>query len=302
MVQALIEGDVVPFFGAAVNLCGRPTSNKWERSRFLPSGAELSMHLAEKHGYPAPDKDNLPRVAQYITMTRGAGPLYKDLHWVFDIDYPVTALHRFFACLPGTLRAKGLPPRHQLIVTTNYDDLMERAFSEAREPFDIVNYVADGPDRGKFLHVTHSGDVIPIERPNEYRGLSLQDRSVVLKIHGAVQRGEIDQDRDSYVITEDHYIDYLTRTDPASFMPVTLLAKMKHSHFLFLGYSLKDWNLRVILHRIWGDRKLSYKSWAIQREPDVLDEKFWNKRDVDILDVDIGDYITRLHQLIKVTP
>lgn len=85
-------------------------------------------------------------------------------------------------------------------------------------------------------------------------------------------------------------------------MPVTLLAKMKHSHFLFLGYSLKDWNLRVILHRIWGDRKLSYKSWAIQREPDVLDEKFWNKRDVDILDVDIGDYITRLHQLIKVTP
>ena len=34
---------------------------------------------------------------------------------------------------------------------------------------------------------------------------------MILKIHGAVDR--TDSDRDSYVITEDHYIDYLTRTD-----------------------------------------------------------------------------------------
>ena len=32
-----------------------------------------------------------------------------------------------------------------------------------------------------------------------------------MKIHGAVDRAE--PDRDSYVITEDHYIDYLTKTE-----------------------------------------------------------------------------------------
>ncbi len=71
-------------------------------------------------------------------------------------------------------------------------------------------------------------------------------------------------ERDSFVITEDHYIDYLTRTDISNLLPVTLAAKLRKSHFLFLGYSLRDWNLRVILHRIWGEQKLTYKSWAIQ--------------------------------------
>ena len=40
---------------------------------------------------------------------------------------------------------------------------------------------------------------------------------MILKIHGAVDR--VDAERDSYVITEDHYIDYLTRTDISNLMP-----------------------------------------------------------------------------------
>jgi hypothetical protein len=30
---------------------------------------------------------------------------------------------------------------------------------------------------------------------------------------------------------------------------------------------MQDWNLRVILHRIWGQQALAYKSWAIQKDP-----------------------------------
>lgn len=121
---------------------------------------------------------------------------------------------------------------------------------------------------------------------------------MVLKIHGAVHRGQ-EAERDSYVITEDHYIDYLTRTDLSNLVPVTLAAKLKKSHFLFLGYSLRDWNLRVILHRIWGEQKLSYKSWAIQLKPQLLDQKFWGKREVDILGVDVGEYIVGLDQRLR---
>ena len=65
------------------------------------------------------------------------------------------------------------------------------------------------------------------------------------------------------MITEDNYIDYLTRTDVSTLMPVTLGAKLRHSHFLFLGYSMRDWNLRVMPHRIWAEQSRSYKSWAI---------------------------------------
>ena len=37
-------------------------------------------------------------------------------------------------------------------------------------------------------------------------------------------------------------------------MPVSLAAKLRRSHFLFLGYDMADWNLRLILNRIWGER------------------------------------------------
>ena len=39
---------------------------------------------------------------------------------------------------------------------------------------------------------------------------------------GAVNRKNPDGDGDSYVSTEDHYIDYLTRTELVNLVPVTL--------------------------------------------------------------------------------
>jgi hypothetical protein len=139
-----------------------------------------------------------------------------------------------------------------------------------------------------------------IEKPNEYAALSLKERSVILKIHGAVSR--TNPDEDSYVIAEDHYIDYLARTDIAALMPVTLAAKVRRSHFLFLGYSLADWNMRVILHRIWGAQTLTYHSWAVQRDPKELETECWRKRGVDILDVDLADYVRALQSRIATLP
>ena len=162
-------------------------------------------------------------------------------------------------------------PRGQfLVVTTNYDDVLEQAFRAAGEPFDMVSYIADGEHQGKFRHTPPgSADPVVVENPNDYKGLLMDaldnpgtDWNIILKIHGAVDR--IDKDRDSYVITEDHYIDYLTRTDVTNLLPVPIPAKLKESHFLFLGYSLSDWNLRVILRRIWRNQKLSSKSWAVE--------------------------------------
>jgi hypothetical protein len=199
--------------------------------------------------------------------------------------------------VPAILRESGPTPRYPLIVTTNYDDLLERAFDAEGEPFDLVSYVAEGDDRGKFWHRGPDGDGRLIDKPNKYRGLSVDERTVILKIHGAVDR--FNAERDSFVITEDHYIDYLTHTDIANLVPVTLAAKLRKSHFLFLGYGLRDWNLRVILHRIWGEQKLTYRSWAIQRDPEPLDQEFWHKRDVDILNLRLEDYVTALSEYLR---
>lgn len=301
VIKAITDGRVIPFFGAGVNLVGRPKDAPWQHGQYLPTGGELSAYLAENFGYPEIDKRDLVRVSQYIAVMEGSGPLYEELRKLLDADYPSTALHQFFAKLPSALRNKGYPPRYQLIVTTNYDDVMERAFREANEPFDLVTFIAGGEHRGKFMHLPFDGSKNRlIEKPNEYRELSLDKRSVILKIHGAIDR--IDPDGDSYVITEDDYIDYLTRTDISSLVPVTLAAKLKKSNFLFLGYGLRDWNLRVILHRIWGEQKLTYKSWAIQLDPADVEKQFWRKRDVDIVGINLDDYVASLNERIQALP
>jgi SIR2-like domain len=297
VVQAMAEGMVVPLLGAGVNLCGRPPGAGWEYGRYLPSGAELADILAGHFRFPEGELADLVRVSQYADLTRGWGPLYEKLHHLFDADYPPSAIHELLASLPGRLRLGGTGRRHQLIVTTNYDDALERAFEAAGEPFDLVCYLAVSENRGKFLHVPPDGEPRLIERPNEYHHLSLEERTVILKIHGAIDRRR--PERDSYVITEDHYIEYLTRTDVSTFVPVMLAEQLSSSHFLFLGYSMRDWNLRVILHRIWADNPNRYRSWATQAAPRPLDEQFWRQRSVEVQYITLEAYAEGLDAAVE---
>lgn len=119
---------------------------------------------------------------------------------------------------------------------------------------------------------------------------------MILKIHGTVDREN--SAHDSYVVTEDHYIDYLAHSDILNRLPVTLCEQLKTSHYLFLGYSLSDWNLRVFLHRIWRSRKLTYQAWAILRHPSPLEAQSWKNRGVTFFNVQLEDYIGVLARFI----
>ncbi len=81
-----------------------------------------------------------------------------------------------------------------------------------------------------------------------------------------------------------------------------LAMQLRRSHFLFLGYGMRDWNLRVILHRIWGEQRLKYKSWAIQRNPDKLEREFWGLRGVDVYDVPLEEYVPALEAALAELP
>ena len=105
-------------------------------------------------------------------------------------------------------------------------------------------------------------------------------------------------------------------------IPRGLAAKLRSSSILFLGYSLRDWNLRAIFHRIWQEERLGWKSWAIRRPLDPLpselaadpaapelhrqreleyelEESFWDERGVDIFDVDLALYTDALKQAAR---
>ena len=100
------------------------------------------------------------------------------------------------------------------MISTRYDLAIERAFETAGEEIDVVTYVATGPYRGKFWHRAPGEEPRPIDVPNTYATeLSLDRRTVLLKLHGAVDPFP-DREWESFVITEDDYIDYLGALGP----------------------------------------------------------------------------------------
>jgi SIR2-like domain len=329
--QMFLYNKVVPLLGAGVNLCGRLPSAHYARGRFLPSGHELAADLATAvPEYPPAVLANLARVSQSIQHVYGWGGLYFRMRRIFALDYEATIVHRLLARVPGWIRKLPPDPERegacQLIITTNYDDTLEREFLKVHEPFDVVSYTArDCADRGKFIHWPYEGGKVVIENASTYvTELPLKRRTVILKLHGTVNRS--DDNEDSYVVTEDDYIDYLARTDLSGLLPSAITAQLKKSNILFLGYSMQDWNLRAIFHRLWEEQKYAWTSWAIRQplppltaaeraDPRArqehnwlnlerrLEERLWRDRRVDVIETDLKMYMellaARAYQLIR---
>ena len=287
---------MIPFLGAGAGLCERPAGCDWLTAGSLPSGSELASFLAETYAFPEPGPLDLARVSQYVELAAGDATLFEELHSIFARTYEPNKLHRLIAELPSILRAQNRPLAGQLVITTNYDDALERAFSAAGEKVDVVSYFEEANQPGTFVHVRPDGEQVSNPKHTDYRDFALEQRSIILKIHGAVDRG--DESRDSYVITEDDYIDYLAR-EMAKLIPAYLMARMKTSHFLFLGYGMRDWNLRVILRQIWSEERRRFGSWAIQRNPGEIDRRFWERHGVEIIDVPLEEWVDCMRDQLR---
>ncbi len=216
-------------------------------------------------------------------------------------------LHKFLAAQPRIMREKGYYPPYPLIVTTNYDRALEKAFEDAGEPFDLVFYAnaIDALEEDKFFHQKPNDTPKEIPAPvNEYKELSFAQRPVILKLYGSVDRI---QEGESLVITEENYIEYLVTRNLNKLLPPKLLNKLtkRGTNLLFLGYPLGDWNQRIILHRIWQrltSTRMGYKWWAIQSSPEPFARKLWESYSVNLYDVLLRDYIIELEQRVRDIP
>lgn len=250
----------------------------------LPQPSELSCYLARKTTFPMGESPDLTKVAQYYDLiVGGRSALYSELRLIFNRDYPFTSLHSLLADIPVS----------SLIVTTNYDDLIERAFKAKGRAYDVVIHTTD-PNYGDHILWLPHGAPEPERVLANKLDIDLTKTSVIYKMHGAVDRDN--GDRDQYVITEDDYINFLTRMIKNKVIPAIFAEYFQSRHFLFLGYGLRDWNLRVVLNGIQKDLRRASRlvSWAIQYNPSLLEQRFWAKRNVEVYDMKIEDFISKL--------
>lgn len=303
VMKTMAEGFVVPFLGAGVNLADRPEYGPFNLEKYLPDGKELCASIRGAFEYPwLADQDNLLRVSWYVSLKKQRS-LYRHLGKIFSNSFEPTSVHKLFAGLPKKLAARGYRNSHQLIITTNYDEVLESAFRLEQVPYDLVTYVSNSPNPtevGKFRHKPWKENAYLLSNTTDDR-LPIKDgileRPIILKIHGAVDKENPLQS--SFVITEDDYIDYLARAGaPAQIQPL-LRQVMKDSNFLFLGYSMSDWNLRVILRSIWAEQPLKEDSWAIMDRTQEWDETYWREHRVQFLKLPLSEYVSGLTQALN---
>jgi hypothetical protein len=299
--QELVDeaDNLVIFLGAGANADDREGPFQ-VGGLMLPDDSDLAEYLAAKARLKTGQRE-LAEVAQYARMVRGEPRMLSWVKEIIAVDSKPGPVHTYLARLPARLLQLGLEKRYQMIVTPKFDVALEQALREAKEPFDVAVYMAPGTQHaGRFVHIPwDSRDARPIVTPNEYDqfpivGDNLElTRTVIVRINGAVDDDTTGYPwKMNYVITEDHYIDYLGGRPAEEVVPMQILAKLRQASCLFLGYTIADWRLRVFLHWIWpGERPRDATHWAVQRDPDVLERRFWERSGVPLYRSRLTEYI-----------
>ncbi|MGP1385930.1 MAG: SIR2 family protein [Thainema sp.] len=247
-----------------------------ERAQHCPLFIEQQLAVA---------KMNLRYLSQYYKLTNSLNTFYAQFYDIFETTQgSPNSVHRFFAELPFLMKHKGYPNRYpglpyQLIVTTNYDNLLEQAFDKIYQPYDVIYYIADGDNRGKYKHRSYQSEVDEIiDDPKNYDdqlplrkpwGRSREPRPIILKLYGTWEN--------NFVVADDHLI-YLA-SSPIQNLPPSLFRILYESSALFLGYSPNDSDLQLIVHRLWQDKPLPGGSRLIHHcQPGEIEQKIWQEQ------------------------
>lgn len=290
ILEAIHARRCVPFLGAAANI-----SSAAHHYAGLPLGGEVALRMVcDILGLPSAKLDELATSTPAERLAKSS--LHPDLTRTRLQDLPRVSLH--YQLQTGKpevvdLLAKVLTPPKvvpspllttlaglpvELIVTTNYDELMERALKDVGKSWERVVQPMAGFDSAA------QGQVKDV--------LSKQQGVVLYKIHGSLH----DSKNAELVISEDDYAQLLSVLHTEAGVPPLIKARLVDATLLFLGYSLEDWDFRTLFYGLIErlPKQKRRRSFALQKGPPAFWVDLWEKKDVTIYDVDIYDFADEL--------
>ncbi|MDQ3820714.1 MAG: SIR2 family protein [Acidobacteriota bacterium] len=279
------HAGVVPFLGAGASFPDRQ-SEELDPLANLPTGKQLANRLAECIRLPGEEVNinNLIEVASYYALWAGRHYLEKELEEVFDSKQRPGSIHHFLAEVSAPL-----------IITTNYDTLIEQAFRERGRNFHMVMTPIYRHYDYKRRLLWWAPDVVQpvIQEIKEFSPIP-KDLPVIYKIHGGFDPTGKWQ---SSVITEDDYFEIGGRIYEASLLPPYIQLMLADSHLLFLGYSLRDIHVR---HMISDFRRQFNKQrdFLITKSVSNLDRERFRLLGLDIYELTVAAFTEGLRQSI----
>jgi hypothetical protein len=293
--KLLNTGQIIPFLGPGAALADRPPDAIWHRdeTRFLPNAPEMARFLAEESFFPPDDGESsfdVLKVASYYAEVMNQVRLNERLREIYDRDYPVGQIHRFLARVGAPL----------LIFTTAFDDLLERAFVEAKRPYDVVFHPAGRAELMGSILLWRHGEKEPQPIAPNRLFVDLSSRTVIYKIFGSVDRAG--GTWDSFCITEADCVNILSRFTSGVGLPPLFARQLRSRPFLYLGSGLRHWNQRVLLKILKsaaaGGRWFAAEeagaeptSYAVQHSPARLEAELWKAKRVKIYDMDLNEFV-----------
>jgi hypothetical protein len=270
------RGQCVLFLGAGVH-APPPDDGPFDypAAERPPLGTALSERLARALGprlhaeLPNEDPRNLQRVALFYEIERSRHQLVQEIRTsVQDGKRPSPALR--------ALAELSFP----LVITTNYDQLFEQALVLAGKQPRVSVYSPD------------------LEPTVDYRDPS-PENPVIFKVHGDIARPE------TVVVTDEDYIQFVLRMsnkDPYDPLPLTVKYHMTAWTTLFVGYSLLDYNLRLLFKSLrWKiDDANIPDMYSVDRSPDPLILSVWHnqRRYVRFIAEDVWAFVPELYRIV----
>jgi len=280
ILKGLQTGAVVPFLGADACKVGRCVGGLLHPL----SGADLAENLAVQARFPSADprdRKELAKVSSYYVDVSGRPMLRAHLRsMLLNPQYACNELYKLLARIAN----------RAVVVTTNYDTLLEKALGEEGKEYDVVVYPGDNAEYANGVLWWKHGEAKPSKlKANEIDIDEIGVRTLIYKIHGTVSINSAQWD--SFVITEEDCIKMLSRIRNA--IPSAFRTHFSERPFLFLGLGLQDWNSRVLLKEL---RASGMKSWAICTDATPFEKTLWNNRDVNVYDLRLEDFAAELQK------
>lgn len=232
-------------------------------SRKLAAGCNLSRH------FPKEDPSNLQRVALFYEIARSR-------HQLVDAVKDAVQTGKRPSPMLRALAELDFP----LVITTNYDQLFENALIAAQKQPRVAVYTPN------------------LEPTTDY-GDPTAESPVVFKIHGDIQRPE------TIVITDEDYIQFILRMsskEPYDPVSLTLRYHLTRWTTLFVGYSLLDYNLRVLFKTLrWKVDSASVPDmYSVDYHPDPLIFDVWHnqRRYVTFIAQDVWAFVPKLYERV----
>jgi hypothetical protein len=224
LLERIRDEKCIPFLGAGAAV-------SW-----LPLSRDIAIEWAQRYEYPGDDKHSLQKVAQFLAIHNDDSlfPKFLLAKALKRIQVPDFSLPVFSNTIYTILAELNLP----LYLTTNYDHLLENALrAKGKDPLSEICVWNEHLEE----YLAQTGFKSVFTKGSEYRGDP--DHPLVYHVHGDMD------DPHSMVLTEEDYLNFLTYFHNNS-LPSKVLLALTHSTKLYLGYSLTDMNLNVILRTI----------------------------------------------------